>query len=178
MGVRYYIHEVRRSLTLKCHMLINILIMSPDTHSYSDLDRLSKEPHHAHYTPVWIQGRSHALVLSMNHQSPVCLGVWVCIKTHEVSVRLLMTAPVLQGPSGLMTSGKCDPRPWPLNLTCGASGITSREARLTAEQSRINSRMTVRVTPGEPLLGTELMTAILRLICLTAATTVHTAAAF
>lgn len=36
--------------------------------------------------------------------------VWVCIKTCEVSLRLLMTAPVLRGPRGLMTSGNCDPR--------------------------------------------------------------------
>lgn len=115
-------------------MLINILIMSPDTHT--DPDMLSREPHHTHYAPVWIQGRSHALIISM-HPRPQC--VWVCIKTQEVSVRLLMTAPVLQGPRGLMTSGNWNPRPWPLNLTCGAGGITSAEAGLTAEQSGMNS---------------------------------------
>lgn len=80
---------------------------------------------------------------------PQC--VWVCIKTCEVSVSLLMTAPVLQGPWGLMTSGNCDPRLWPLNLTCGGGGITSGEAGhkqhwllnragCTAEDSHSDSR--------------------------------------
>lgn len=66
------------SLTYKCHMLINILIMSPDTHSYSDLYLLSKEPHHTHYAPVWIQGRSHALILSMSHH-PQCVWLSGCV---------------------------------------------------------------------------------------------------
>lgn len=161
--MRYCIHNIYQSLTRKCQMLINILIMSPDTHSLTDLNLLITHSLNTgkDMTQVW-------------RWITRLLCVWVCIKTCEVSVRLLMTAPVLQGRRGLMTMETVTPDrdhwTWPVR----DSRITSGEARVTAEQSGINSRMTVRVTPGEPLL----MAAILRLICLTAATAVHTAAAF
>lgn len=105
--MRYCIHNIYQSLTRKCQMLINILIMSPDTHSLTDLNLLITHSLNTgkDMTQVW-------------QWITRLLCVWVCIKTCEVSVRLLMTAPVLQGRRGLMTSGNCDPRPWPLNLTC------------------------------------------------------------
>lgn len=79
-----------------------------------------------------------------------------------------------------MTSGNRDPQTVTAepDLWSRQDNIRRRraEARVTAEQNWINSRM----TPGEPLLPLqrELMTTILWLICLTAVTTVHTAAAF
>lgn len=106
----------------------------------------------------------------------VCEGGRVCVRTHEVSVRLLMTAPVLQGPSGLMTRGNRDLGAWPLNLTCRNSRKHEDRGKTGWWTEAEYSRMIVRVTPGEPPLWKELMTAILRLISLTAATTVPYAA--
>lgn len=94
--------------------------------------------------------------------TPCLLCAWVSIRTCEVSVRLLMTAPVMCGPRGLMMGGNCDPRLWPLNLTCESRGRTSEQARPTTEQRWINGT----VTPGE---------ASVRLISLTAVSSVHAA---
>lgn len=87
---------------------------------------------------------------------PCLLCSWVSIKTCEVSVRLLVTAPVMRGPAGLMMGGNCDPRLWPLNLTCESRRRTSGQERLTTERRRINGT----VTPGETSVWLISLTAV------------------